>query len=125
MPCFTRNPVRRAFALLFPALLPLPAFRSDDPAWAEVLLNDALAVRFPGRPSFLSVQNMPLYGLRTGEAIYTATRADGMTLTRRSRVVLLGDIVYALTVTSVTAPTDGSRRTENAFLASLRTKEKE
>jgi len=167
--------------LLVPLFLSLPAFRSDVPEWTEVTLNNTLNVRFPGQPSFQTVQNIPFYGLRTGEAIYTAmyidqkssphykpiadapslhsfylgfmdsvlrnfkstltdttsfylgsrrgmdfryttTGADGATLTRRNRVILLDDIIYSLSVTPVVLPTDESRGTEKLFLESLQTK---
>jgi hypothetical protein len=60
-------------------LLPLPAFRSNGPEWVKVTLNDAFTVRFPGQPSFQTLQQTPLYSLRTGEAVYSALCLDHRT----------------------------------------------
>ena len=183
MPSCTHLFTRKALSLVVFALLLLPlwAFRSDAPEWTEVTLNNTLNVRFPGQPSFQTVQNIPFYGIRTGEAVYTAmyidqksspqykpiadepslhsfylgfmdsvlsnfkstltdstsfylgshrgmdfrytsTGADGATLTRRNRVILVDDIIYSLSVTPVVVPTAESRSTEKLFMESLQTK---
>jgi len=78
MPNCTHLFTRKALLLVLFALLLLPhwAFRSDAPEWTEVELNNTLTVRFPGRPSFQTVQDIPLYTVSTEEAVYKAMVID-------------------------------------------------